>query len=545
MAAPAPPPMRARDWLGLAAVTALGLALRTIGLPHPPPGLWFDEGLNGLNALQVLGGEWPLYFNRHGLPEEPLHMWAMAAVMAAAGVTPLAIRLTAALVGALTVPVAFGCFREALRSNRWALVATLALATLRWHVHFSRVGLRTIWVPLAAAAALWLALVALRRPRPWIGAALGAVLAAAMHTYLAARLLPLILAALALWAAVHRRWGAPHTRAALAAGLVFGLGVAPLAVHLAAHPELLRGRVAEISLFAGGAPAPAEGDPAPVGQGRRVLGGLGENLLANLWAFNLWGDHVPKHNIPRLPVFDPVTGTLFLLGLWAGLRGWRHRVGAAALLLWLGGMLAASVLSFGAPNLLRTLGAAPAAAGLAVLGARRAHALVVRRRGRRVAALALGLWLLWFAAVETSRLFAAWAPREDVWADFSGREFAVADAIRHLPAEDPVAVFRGWLDHDAFVFLTRGRGLIALPDGPPPRLPPPEAAGRALHVFLLTDLPEQRALRDAILAEADPGQATVEVLREPSGRPYATHLVIERRAAGVRESEVPDQRASR
>lgn len=533
--------MEPRHWGALVAITAVGFALRVIGLDHAPPALWFDEGLNGLNALGIIGGETPLYFARHGLPQEPLHMYAIAAMMGLVGAGSMAIRLTSAVIGTLTLPVVFGCLREAFRSNRLALTATAALAVMRWHVHFSRVGLRTIWVPLIAAAACWIGLVVLRRPMRRLGAvALGLVMAIGCHTYLTARLIPFALFGLLIWDATHRPYRPGLLRAVGITAVAFILGATPLAVHLIRHPALFEGRVADISLLRWmggeedeeGIKEPKEEPPpeplAPVGQGHRVLNGVGENLLANLWVFTAWGDHVPKHGIPRVPIFDPITAALFLAGLALALARWGEGPGHALIVMWLGTLLMASVLSHGAPNVLRTLGAAPAAMTLTVLGADAVSAAVGRHWGRRAGLAALGLWLAWFAGIETARYHLEWARRPDVWADFSGRETTVANEIAALPASEPIAVFDGWFAHDAFVFLTRDRGDLIPLSEMPPLTPGAIAEGDRLHLFLNTEFPPQREALRVIWGQCRAASLphSETVMRTPDGRPFATHIVI-------------------
>jgi 4-amino-4-deoxy-L-arabinose transferase-like glycosyltransferase len=536
-----PPRMEPRHWGAIAAITAVGFALRVIGLDHAPPALWFDEGLNGLNALGIIGGETPFHFARHGLPQEPIHMYAIAAMMGLVGTGSMAIRLTSVVIGTLTLPLVFGCLREALRSNRLALTAAAALAVMRWHVHFSRLGLRTIWVPLIVAAACWLGLVLLRRPmRRLVAVALGLVMAIGCHTYLAARLIPIVLFGLLIWDATHRPYRLGLLRSMGIVVVVFILGVAPLAVHLIRHPALFEGRVAEISLLSwiGGGDdeniikEPKEQPPpeplAPVGQGHRFLNGVGENLLANLWVFSSWGDHVPKHGIPRVPLFDPITAALFLAGLALALARWGEGPGHALLVLWLGTLLMASVLSHGAPNALRTLGAAPAAMALAVLGVDAVSTAAGKRWGQRAGLTVLGLWLAWFAGIETARYHLEWARRPDVWADFSGRETTVATEIAALPASEPVAVFDGWLGHDAFAFLTRDRGDLVPLSEMPPLTAELTAGGGQVHLFLNTEFPPQRQALSAIRDQCRAVSLThrERVMRTPDGRPFATHVVI-------------------
>jgi hypothetical protein len=190
----------------------------------------------------------------------------------------------------------------------------------------------------------------------------------------------------------------------------------------------------------------------------------------------------------------------------------------------MGTILLASILSFGAPNLLRTLGAAPAVISLAIVGLHRVEALVRRRWGRRAASLmALG-WLAWFAAAEPSRYFLEWSQRADVWDDFSGREYIAANLVRSIPPGDFAAVFEGWLEHDAFLFMTHGRPNLAAV----PREPLPHPGARALHVIMLTEIPAMRPYMDEVRAISLPGhRMREETLRLPDGRPFGAHVIFE------------------
>jgi 4-amino-4-deoxy-L-arabinose transferase-like glycosyltransferase len=530
-----PPPLRRHEWLTLGLITAMALAVRVWGLGTMPPGLWFDEGLNGLNALQVLRGEWPLYFNRHDLPQEPLHMYAIALALKCGFSGATAVRLPAALIGALTVPAAFACFREAFRANRTALIGAAGLAVMNWHVTFSHLGFRTIWVPLIACVSGWLTLRLLRRPSAWVAVTLGLTLAIGCHTYLAARLVPLFVLGILLWASVRRRWNpalGPRLEGVCAAAVVtLILGVAPLTVHLLRNPELALGRVSDIALFKSDANNDQSEVPPAVGQGHRALGGVGENLLANAWVFTMFGDHVPRHGLPREPIFDPVTAGLFLLGLWLALKRSRHDAGASLLLLWLGCLLLASVLSFGAPNRLRTLGAAPAAMGIAALGLHQAVVFTRGRWGRKAALSVAAIWLAWFAVLETAR-FGAWSAREDVWEQYSGPEMAIMSEIVALSEEDTVSLFQGWAGNDSLHFISRARDspiyIFSMPQPPAQALDTLQPGQNRHHLFFLEALPQHRAIVEAFDAWNRPAGTTHhEILMTPSGKPFAHHLIIE------------------
>ena len=96
------------------------LAVRTVGLDGLPPGDWYDEAINGLDALDVMAdvrdGRAPaIFFTTEDHPREPLFIYATAATFSAVGVSTWSLRWTAAWIGALTV-AAFWIVLNAERS---------------------------------------------------------------------------------------------------------------------------------------------------------------------------------------------------------------------------------------------------------------------------------------------------------------------------------------------------------------------------------------------------------------------------------------------
>ena len=99
------------EWLVVLLLFGLALFLRTYRLETIPPGLFNDEAANGLDARAVLAGAHPIFFERNS-GREPIFIYLQAAMMALMGQTPLALRLTAALIGALTIPATYWLVRE-------------------------------------------------------------------------------------------------------------------------------------------------------------------------------------------------------------------------------------------------------------------------------------------------------------------------------------------------------------------------------------------------------------------------------------------------
>jgi 4-amino-4-deoxy-L-arabinose transferase-like glycosyltransferase len=90
----------------IAGVTLLAAVLRFPLLGRLPPGLYRDEAINGLDALGVLEGVWPIFFTANN-GREPLFIYLVAASVGLFGRTALAVRLVSAVLGTLTVPATY------------------------------------------------------------------------------------------------------------------------------------------------------------------------------------------------------------------------------------------------------------------------------------------------------------------------------------------------------------------------------------------------------------------------------------------------------
>ncbi len=105
--------------------------LRLYRLDELAPGLKFDEGWNGLYALQVLQGEYALTFG----DKDGLGIYLIALATNFLGRTPLALRLPTALASASTVFVVFWLGRllfgwdERGRETRWRGLAVAGVAS--------------------------------------------------------------------------------------------------------------------------------------------------------------------------------------------------------------------------------------------------------------------------------------------------------------------------------------------------------------------------------------------------------------------------------
>ena len=381
-------------------LTALAAGLRFWGLDRIPPGFHYDEAYEALEAWRLLTqpGYHPLFFpGNFGV--EPMFIYLTSLAFWLFGESPAVMRGVAATIGTLTVPALYALGRELVRADdsmpRFSghrippalpLLAAASLAIMRWHLHFSRVGIEPVLVPFFLVLILWLLFRALRTNGIGAWLALGVAVGLSPYTYTAGRLLPVVAAALVVWRIV---WGdketrkqgnketsrqvdkahaptppLPHSPApplprpsappllrALLASAVALVVFAPLGLNWLQHPDQLLLRSSQIAVGAEGA---GPGSPA-------------RNLVSTLGMFSFRGDADARNNLPGLPVLDVLMSLPLYLG--AGLTLWRWRRPAFGGLLLAGAiMLAPTVLSEYAPHFRRALGAAPVVALLCGLG---------------------------------------------------------------------------------------------------------------------------------------------------------------------------------
>jgi len=328
--------------LALAGIILLGAALRFWQLGSLPPGIYRDEAYNGLDALRVLEGHTPLYFQDNS-GREPLFIYLMALPIALLGATPLALRLVSAIVGTLTIPAVYWLARE-LSEPAEALVAAFLCAVTVWSVNLSRVAFRAVvMIPvLTVMLTLWLRAERQRTPR--LALLAGMTYGLSWYTYLPARM-----AFVALGLVWLVRW--LRGRAWWRGWLLFGAGAlvvaAPLLGYMLTHWGTTIGRAGQVSVF------------NPDIHGGSALGMLAQNTWRTALGWFWRGDFIPRHNIPLRPVFQPLIAAAFALGIYLALHKRRRESGWGLPLVFLGVMCLPTILAEGAPHFLRATGVLP------------------------------------------------------------------------------------------------------------------------------------------------------------------------------------------
>ena len=529
----------------LSVVLAIAAWLRFWRIDAIPPGFHFDEAFEGLEAWRILHDPSyrPIFLTGNfGVP--PLNAYANAVSFAVARMFgeeagPTAMRATAAVFGLLGVLALFALGVELRRLDArrrqlsvfLPLLAAASLAVMRWHVHFSRIGIEPVIVPVVWSASLWLLLLG-RRTGRWLAfIATGLVAAAGMYAYQGAWIIPFLVAA----AAVHllidshsSRRTAPGQWARRIAGLLVAgatalLLVVPLGWFFRQHPELLLLRPAQLAIVG------ETGSPAD-----STVGGSIWAIVRMFAPAGTVGDLDPRRNLPGAPALNLWQALVFYAGLVIAVLRIRRPAYSIAVL-GLIGLLLPGVISEYAPHFHRVLGAAAPVALLCGIGldwlwqriaalGQTAPAASAIRRAASGAAAGLVLVLLMAATVTSARdYFVRWATLPDLFYAFDEGLWEIGQWTYDRAAETPVYITPQGANHATIAFAWRERS-------DQPVTPPASFDGR--HVFPLTDAgtasPEEYAVIEhedfrtrLLLPEVFPSAQVTDEFPDRQGNVYA------------------------
>ena len=364
-------------------LTLAVVILRFHRLSELPPGLFFDEGANGLDALQVLRGEHAIYFPRNN-GREPLGIYLTALAISILGRTELAIRLPSALASSGTVFTVFwlgwllfGRDERGGTATPWrgllvgALAAGLLSVSLGQTV-IGRTAFRVNFLPLLLCLCVALLWEGWQRRSWWRIALAGACAGLLAYTYIAARLTPLLfllfgMSTTLLWATSEnggelRERGlfslrfsslTSRLRAEIPlAGVFVGVAAvvsAPILFYFFLNPDQFFARSDQISVFQSGKGL------------EDLLRAFFVNAWEHLFAFGIRGDPNWRHNLPGQPMVNIWEALFFWWGVAIAVWRWRQPA-YRLLLLWLAVLLLPAMLSRDGivPHFLRMLGATPA-----------------------------------------------------------------------------------------------------------------------------------------------------------------------------------------
>ena len=415
--------------LFLIAIMAVAIFTRVYKLDSIPPGLWPDEALNGVQAIQE-----PLkIFYPENQGREGLIMALDKFSFNTLGVSMFAFRIVPAIIGILTVLGVYLLALELFRKKPLALLAAFFVATSFWHINFSRINFRAIMLPLVLCYSFYFLFLGMRKKNWWSFVASGLIFGAGFYTYTSFRLAPVILFTVLFfwWRASKKENGQKKFLGSSLLMLIVTFFTAlPIGLYfLFGHMADFFGRVGGISVF---------NQPHP-------LMAFAESLGRHLAMFNIYGDPNMRHNYSGDPqLFWPV-GILFLIGFFLmcrnGIRNfkqknWREFFPYIASFTWFWVMIMPGALTYeGMPHALRVIGTIPAVYILAALGGICTYdKLKIVIKNKTVLALLLIIFLAISGIAPVYRYFFQWANNPETANAFSKDLVAMGTFLKDSPS---------------------------------------------------------------------------------------------------------------
>ena len=342
-------------WAALGAIVLFGAAVRLYNLDEFPPGLWFDEADNILQAQHILNepstvGAFSAFTN---LPTA--FLVPIALVVKLAGVSITSARLVAAAFGLAGIVAMFLMMRH-MGGTLFGLIAAFLTAAMRWDINWSRIGMHGVTMTFFTAITAWLTYRALRSERMADFALAGAAMGLGMWFYTPFRLFPLVMGIVALHALIFTRTARRRLLINFGVLALFAVFVSlPVLQFAVTQPEEFFRRSSAVSIFA----------HVPEGE---AASAVRNNLLRHLRMFHFEGDPNGRHNIPGEPMLDTLSGLLMLAGLAVVAFRWRNAA-MFALPFWVLIMIIPGTLSipWESPQSLRSIAVIPAVIALITL----------------------------------------------------------------------------------------------------------------------------------------------------------------------------------
>lgn len=512
-------------WAALIALTGLALLLRLYRLDRFPLGLFWDESFEGLDAYSLFGKpfwRWPVFFTAIN-GREPLFVYLVHFAQSVWGPSTWSVRVVSATAGALLTPAMVWLGWEVAPAlgvehrKQFALWSGLAVLALLWSQTIARLGQRmSLFVLLEVLffAALWRAW-RVPKLRWWILAGIFAGLS--FHSYIAVRVIPLLLVIMLGYALFYRRSQLRSRWHGVAISVAVALIVAtPLLIHFVRYPADFFVRIDQISI---------------VSNSRIPM--LLDNLRVVLEMAFVRGDLNDRLNYPGRPVLDAFVLVPFLAGMAYVLRRF-WRPGSLFFLVGLGCMLMPTLLSDEAPNFGRAIGALPFFALLIAVGLDRLLAWVNRWRPTlRFPGSVVGRGLLLLSTVFTAYIyFVKYAELPNLYDTWDTRYTQVAYDIASISGTDGGApaltyVAEEIANHPTLAYLLSDQPAAKLPrtigsrsmclrmaPGMPARYYFNATTDTPAPDLLMSYLPDSR--HDATM-QSPAGKPRINIIEQPAG----------------------------
>ena len=153
-------------------ILAITAFLRLWGISKNPVSLFGDELDVGYHAYSILktgkdysGNPWPIHFQSLAEWRTPLYIYSAVPTVAVFGISPLGVRLPAAIFGILGVWVLYLLIKEISQDERLALLSSAVLGFSPWHIQYSRAAFEVTLLLFLLLLGLYFFFKSLKNPR--------------------------------------------------------------------------------------------------------------------------------------------------------------------------------------------------------------------------------------------------------------------------------------------------------------------------------------------------------------------------------------------
>lgn len=431
---------KTKTWILLFLIIALGFFLRTYHINSAPPGVYPDEAVNGMDAINAMHGQWQWFYPANN-GREGLFMNLIAICFKLFGISVLTLKLPSIIFGTLAILGTFFLTKELFRSARVGLISAFLVSVSFWAINFSRISFRANMVPTLLVFSFYFLFKGLRTKKWYDFAIGGLIFGLGLHTYIAFRIAPLILiVALFFLILSYENFLKNYWKQLITFVIFAALSAAPMFyTFFYAHPEYWASRTSEISIL----------NPT-VNQGHLLLA-FGKTFGLALAKYNFWGDQNWRHNFPPYPLLDPLTGIAFLFGIiYAIIKFFRltylrfsrkirdpKLVVYATLLAWFFAMLVPEVMGMeGNPHALRAIGTLPVVFIFAALTFNYFFVKAERhsRLFQKIAAILIILMLISIGVFNSVKYHLVWAKKPETAKSFEKNLMDISAYLKTLPA---------------------------------------------------------------------------------------------------------------
>ncbi len=409
------------EFLGVAAVLAIGIWLRVRLLDIMPYGIECDEAAGGVHALDILEGRFNS-LTAHPIGQPLFMLLPKVLAIHFFDYGNLGMRFMAMLFGSLGI-LAFYLMGRYFFGPRIALAAAALFALSRWHIHFSRFGFSNTLFILLLMLGFYFLVKGLSSRSKWHFVFSGAAFSISLQTETAARLVPFIcMGLLGYFCVVQRHFFRRNWKPLLALMLGVWLTGAGICLYWTDNSHILLRRLGEVSVF-------SEDPNAP----RDPVKGFINSAKMTLTQMNWHGDYRGRHNggLSGEPVLDFWTSIMFVLGFGFSLYYWK-RLRYFLPLIWFFGFMSASVFALEAPQSHRVFGMFPTLflfIGIFLDRVRRILRVTLGKAGTLAGVLAFALILIPIAKTNYQKYFNT----------FPGFDTACTAAARYMGDQWPEA----------------------------------------------------------------------------------------------------------